>query len=186
MVILQQIETASLPLTLSMKGSNTMDANPQGTTPPFATTPNPDEKVCCNYICSRGTLDGAYPPLILAINSRRLGMDASVFYTFMGINLIRKGQAAKASFIPPGVMGAIPGMSSFATWMMKKKIEKAQIPSIEELLEVAQLEGVKLVACKMTIDMMELKEEEFIEGVVIQTAEDFLKHARHCKINMFT
>jgi peroxiredoxin family protein len=139
-----------------------------------------------NFICSRDTIDGVYPSLILAINARRLGMDSTIFYTFMGINVVRKGRARKVKFVPNGVMGAIPGMSSFATWMMKKKIDKAAIPTIEELIEVAQLEGVKLVACRMTMDMMELADDDLIEGVEIQNAEEFLKHARNCKLNLFT
>ena len=139
-----------------------------------------------NFICSRDTIDGVYPSLILAINARRLGMDSTIFYTFMGINVVRKGRARKVKFVPNGVMGAIPGMSSFATWMMKKKIDKAAIPTIEELIEVAQLEGVKLVACRMTMDMMELADDDLIEGVEIQNAEEFLKHARDCKLNLFT
>lgn len=154
------------------------DFNPQPVAEP--------EKVSCTFICSRDTLDGAYPSLILAINSRRLGMDSSIFYTFMGINLIRKGGISKCRFNPPGTMGAIPGMSAVASRMMRKKIDAAGIPSLSELMEIAQLEGVKLVACKMTIDMMELKAEDFIDGVQIQTAEEYLKHARDCKINMFT
>ncbi|MGA3115483.1 MAG: DsrE/DsrF/DrsH-like family protein [Syntrophobacteraceae bacterium] len=140
----------------------------------------------CTFICSRDTLDGAYPSLILAINSRRLGMDASVFYTFMGINVIRKAGAAKCKFVPGGAMGAIPGISAFASWMMRKKIGAAGIPALDELMEMAQLEGVGLIACKMTIDMMGLRPEDFIEGVEIQTAEEYLKHARQCDINMFT
>ena len=63
------------------------------------------------FICSRDTLDGAYPPLILGINAARAGMETKVFFTFMGINLACKGGIEKAKFIPPGVMGAVPGMS---------------------------------------------------------------------------
>jgi peroxiredoxin family protein len=144
------------------------------------------DKEMCTFICSRGTLDGAYPSLILAINARRLGMEATIFYTFMGIDVIRKGGVKKLSFIPQGAMGAIPGMSSVATWMMKRQIDQAGIPTLEELMEIAQLEGVKFVACRMTMDMMGLKAEDFIDGVEIQTAEDYLKHARNCKVNMFT
>lgn len=144
------------------------------------------EKEMCTFICSRGSLDGAYPALILAINARRLGMEATVFFTFMGINVIRKGGVKKLHFVPPGTMGAIPGMSSVATWMMKKQIDQAGIPTLEELMEMAQLESVKFVACRMTMDMMSLKPEDFIDGVEIQTAEDYLKHARNCKVNMFT
>jgi peroxiredoxin family protein len=148
--------------------------------------PQTSEKVRCTFICSRDTIDGVYPSLILAINARRLGMEATIFYTFMGINVIRKEGIKQCKFVPPGVMGAIPGMSSVATKMMKDKIQAANIPCLEDLLEMAQLEGVNLVACKMTIDMMDFKDTDFIEGVEIQTAEDYLRHARDCKINMFT
>ena len=83
-------------------------------------------------------------------------------------------------------MGAIPGMSTMATGMMKKKIDKANIPSLAELQEVAQLEGVELIACKMTVDMMEIDENKLVEGVVVWTAEDFLKYAKDAKICLFT
>jgi len=144
------------------------------------------KKESAAFITSKDTLDGAYPGLILGINARRLGMQAKVFYTFMGINVIRKGWAEKAKFQPSGFMGAIPGMSAIATWMMKGKIEKAQIPSLPDLQEMAMLEGVEFIACKMTIDMMDLKQEDFIEGVVIQSAEDFLRYAKDCKICLYT
>ena len=139
-----------------------------------------------SFITSKDTLDGAYPGLVLGINAVRLGMEASVFYTFMGINVIRKGWIQNAKFNPPGFMGAIPGMSAIATWMMKSKITKANIPALSDLQEMAQLEGVQFVACKMTIDMMGLKPDDFIEGVTIQTAEEFLKQAKDCKILLYT
>ncbi len=138
------------------------------------------------FICSRDTLDGAYPALILGINAARLGMETKVFYTFMGVNLLRKGGIEKAKFIPPGVMGAVPGMSTMATAMMKKKIEKAQIPSLPELMEIAQIEGVELIACRMTYDMMELKDEDLIENILIWNAEEFLKYAKDAKLCLFT
>jgi peroxiredoxin family protein len=147
------------------------------------TADTPKEKAA--FICSRDTLDGAYPPLILAINAARAGMESKVFFTFMGLNLACKGGIEKAKFIPPGVMGAIPGMCSLATGMMKKKIDKAQIPSLEELMEMAQLEKVELIACRMTIDMMELNEDKLVDGTVIWTAEDFIKYAKDCKICLF-
>jgi len=137
------------------------------------------------FICSRDTLDGVYPPLLLAVNARRLGMEATIFFTFMGLNALRKGWAKKIKFQMPGFMGAIPGMASMATGMMKKKVEKAGIPSIEDMMDMAQAEGVKLVACKMTVDMMELSEDAFIDGVEIMTAEDYMKLAKSAKLNMF-
>ena len=100
--------------------------------------------------------------------------------------MVMKGGAERAKFIPAGVMGAIPGMSTIATGMMKKKIEKANIPSLADLQETAQIEGVELIACKMTVDMMEIDESKLIEGVVVWTAEDFLKYAKDCKLCLFT
>ncbi len=137
------------------------------------------------FICSRDTLDGAYPPLLLAINAVRQGMEAKVFFTFMGLSLCLKGGVSKAKFIPAGVMGAIPGMSSMATSMMKKKIDKANLPNLEELLEMAQLEGVEMIACKMTMDMMEKDEKDLIEGAEIWTAEEFVKYAKNINMCLF-
>ena len=147
---------------------------------------NQNQRNAAALITSKDTLDGVYPGLILGINARRLGMDAIIFYTFMGLNVIRKGWIENAKFQPPGFMGAIPGMSSVATWMMKDKMAKANIPTLSDLQEVATLEGVKFVACKMTVDMMQLPEEEFIDGVLVQTAEDFLRYAKDCKILLYT
>jgi peroxiredoxin family protein len=83
-------------------------------------------------------------------------------------------------------MGAIPGMSAAATWMMKSKIKKARVPCLGDLQEMAQCEGVKFVACKMTIDMMGFTQDDFIDGVIIQSAEEFLKYAKDCNICLFT
>lgn len=138
------------------------------------------------FICSRGTLDGAYPALVLGLNSVRMGYEATVFFTFMGLEVIKKGGMEKLKFYPPGTMGAIPGMPSMATGMMKKMIGDANIPDVATMIEMAQLEGVKLVACHMTMEMMKLKQEDLIDGVEIMTAEDYLKTASDCKINMFT
>ena len=144
------------------------------------------EKEKAAFICVKDTIDGAYPSLVLAINAARQGMESKVFYSFMGLNMVLEGGAERAKFFPPGVMGAIPGMATIASGMMKKKIDKANIPSLAELQEMAQLEGVELIACKMTVDMMELDEEKLIQDVVVWTAEDFLKYAKDCKICLFT
>jgi len=145
-----------------------------------------DEKEKAGFICVKDTIDGAYPSLVLGINAARQGMESKIFYSFMGLNLVMEGGFDRARFFPPGVMGAIPGMSSIATGVMKKKIEKANIPSLADLQEMAQVEGVELIACKMTIDMMEIKPEKLIKGVTIWTAEAFLKYAKECKICLFT
>ena len=144
------------------------------------------EKEKAGFICVKDTIDGAYPSLVLGINAARQGMESKIFYSFMGLNLVMEGGFDRAKFFPPGVMGAIPGMSSLATGMMKRKIEKANIPSLADLQEMAQIEGVELIACKMTVDMMELDESKLIKGVVVWTAEDFLLYAKACKLCLFT
>ena len=145
-----------------------------------------EKKEKAAFVCAKDTLEGAYPALILAINAVREGMEAKIFHTFMGLNMVIKGGSKKAKFIPPGVMGAIPGMSSVATGMMKKKVDHANIPNLEELQEVAQLEGVELVACKMTIDMMEVSDDRLLENVPVWTASDFIKYAKECEVCLFT
>ena len=145
-----------------------------------------DKKEKAAFICVKDTLDGAYPSLVLGINAARQGMESKIFYSFMGLNLVLQGGVDRAKFFPPGAMGAIPGMVTLATGMMKKKIDKANIPSLGDLQEVAQLEGVELIACKMTVDMMEIEEEKLIEGVTVWTAEAFLKYAKGCELCLFT
>ncbi len=152
-----------------------------------STGPRPqEERKSATFICSRNTIDGAYPALLLAINARRQGLESTIFYTFMGLDLVRKGGAEKCRFVPQGVLGAIPGLSRLATALMRRKIDKANIPSVAELMEMAPLEGVRLVACKMTMDMFGLAPADLVEGVEVQSAEEYMKHARLCDINMFT
>ncbi|WP_338666972.1 DsrE/DsrF/DrsH-like family protein [Pseudodesulfovibrio methanolicus] len=138
------------------------------------------------FITSRGTLDGAMPALVMALNSVRLGNDATIFYTFMGIDVIRPGGIEKLKFYPEGAMGAIPGMPHLATNMMKKWMTEANIPDAAEMFEMAQLEGVKFVACHMTMSMMKLKQEDFVEGVEVWSAEEFIKYASQCDLCLFT
>jgi peroxiredoxin family protein len=145
-----------------------------------------NEKEKAAFICVKDTLDGAYPSLVLGINAARQGMETKIFYSFMGMNLVLEGGFDRAKFFPPGVMGAIPGMTAIATGMMKKKIEQANIPSLADLQEMAQIEGVDLIACKMTVDIMEIDEKKLIEGVTVWTAEEFLIYAKECKICLFT
>lgn len=145
-----------------------------------------EKKEKAAFICVKDTLDGAYPSLVLGVNAARQGMESKVFYSFMGLNMVMQGGAERAKFVPAGVMGAIPGMSTIATGMMKKKIKKANIPNLADLQEMAQIEGVELIACKMTVDMMEIDETKLIDGVVVWTAEDFLTYAKDCKICLFT
>ena len=83
-----------------------------------------EKKEKAAFICVQDTIDGAYPSLVLGINAARLGMETKIFYSFMGLNMVLKGGVDRAKFFPPGVMGAIPGMTTIATGMMKKKIDQ--------------------------------------------------------------
>jgi len=139
-----------------------------------------------SLVCSHDTLDGAYPSAVLAINAVRMGMEATIYYTFSGLNVIRKGFAEKLRFYPSGTLGAIPGMSQLATGIMKKKIEKAELPDLADLLEMCRFEGVRLIGCHMAASMFELEEDAFIEGVEIANAEDFLNLAVESDLCMFT
>lgn len=145
-----------------------------------------EKKQKYSFICSRGTLDGAYPSLVLALNSVRMGHDATVFFTFFGLDVIKKGGAEKLKFYPPGPMGAIPGAPNLASGMMRKMVDKANIPDVPTMLELCQLEGVNFVACHMTMAMMEYTVEDLIDDVDVMTAEQFLSQAADCHINMFT
>lgn len=145
-----------------------------------------ENKKKVTLICSRNTIDGAYPPLILALQAARKGADTSVFFTFMGIEMIRRGGADKAKFYPPGPMGAIPGMASMASKMMlKAAADKARVPSPAELLEMCRYEGVKLWGCQMTMQMMDLTEEDLIEGVRVTDASGYMDMALESDVNMF-
>ena len=87
-----------------------------------------EEKEKAAFICVKDTLDGAYPSLVLGINAARQGMESKIFYSFMGLNLVLEGGVDRAKFFPPGVMGAIPGMTSIATGMMKKRSRRPTSP----------------------------------------------------------
>jgi peroxiredoxin family protein len=137
-------------------------------------------------ICSRNTLDGVFPPLILALQGARKGADVNIFFTFSGIEVLKRGGAEKTKFFPPGMLGAIPGMPVLATKMMlKMAADRAQVPPPAELLEMCRYEGVKLWACLMTMQMMGLKQEDLIEGVRVIDAERYMDMALESDLNLF-
>lgn len=138
------------------------------------------------FICTKDTLDGGYPALVMALNAARQGMEAKIFYSFAGLNLVLKGGTERAKVHPPGAMGAIPGMSALATGILKKKIDKAEVPSLSELQEMAQLEGVQLIACHMAVSIFEIDESKLVDGVVVWNADEFLRYARTCELCLYT
>ena len=122
-----------------------------------------------SIIISRGGLEGVYPGLILANGARMEGIEANLFFTFFGLDAIvtkRMNKIKIATVGNPGMhmvtwLGAIPGMSAMATSMMKKTMEKIDIPPIPEFIELVADAGCKLYACKATVDMFKLKKEDF-------------------------
>jgi peroxiredoxin family protein len=126
-----------------------------------------------SIIISKGGLDGVYPGLILANGARMEGIEANLFFTFFGQDAITKKRMGKikvATVGNPGMhmatmLGMLPGMSAMATSMMKKTMEKLDIPPVPEYIEMAADAGCKLYACKMTVDMFKLKKEDFCPQV---------------------
>jgi peroxiredoxin family protein len=126
-----------------------------------------------SIIVSRGSLDGIYPGLIMANGARMEGIEATLFFTFFGLDAIinkRMDKIKVATVGNPGMhmptfLGAIPGMSAFATGMMKKEMEKIDIPPIREFIEMVNDAGAELYACKASVDMFHLKKDDFCPQV---------------------
>ena len=148
-------------------------------------------------VASKGTLDWAYPPLILANAAAALGMDVSVFFTFYGLNIIHKESAKKLKVDPvgnpampmpvpiPDIVAALPGMVPMASAMMRSKFAKKNVTTIGELLETAREVGVRLVACQMTVDVFGYAADDFIDGVEFAGAAAFMAKARRAHVTMF-
>ncbi len=149
------------------------------------------------FIASKGTLDWAYPPLILATTAAASGMDASIFFTFYGLNIIHKdferllkvsplGNPAMPMPVPmPNMVLGLPGMGPVATKMMKTKFRGKNVAGIGELLESARELDVRLIACQMTMDVFGYQADDFIDGVEFAGAAAFLAEARRAHVTIF-
>ena len=147
------------------------------------TTPPTIKKVA--IVVSKGSLEGIYPALIMANGARMEGIEADLFFTFFGLDAIRKDRFEKikvATVGNPGMhmatwIGAIPGFSALATRMMKRQMEKIDIPPIPEFIELVHDSGVHLYACKATVDMFGLTIEDFVSQVedIISVGEFYEK-----------
>ncbi len=147
------------------------------------------------FICSKGNLDMAYPALVMGWAALGNGIDVTIFFTFWGLDMITKSRVDRLEIPPvanssfkmkmmglptgnlgiPQWMGMLPGMTAVATWLMHKKIAGVGAPPVREYLQMLVDGGAKLYACKMSVDMMELKKEDFVDGVIdIVTAGDFM------------
>jgi peroxiredoxin family protein len=128
-------------------------------------------------VVSKGSLEGIYPALIMANGARMEGIEADLFFTFFGLDAIRKDRFEKikvATVGNPGMhmptwLGALPGFSALATKMMQRQMEKIDIPPIPEFIELVADSGVRLYACKATVDMFGLTMADFVpqvEGII--------------------
>jgi peroxiredoxin family protein len=150
-----------------------------------ATEPKTIEKVA--IVVSKGSLEGIYPALIMANGARMEGIEADLFFTFFGLDAIRKDRYEKikvATVGNPGMhmmtlLGAIPGMSWIATKMMGRQMEKIDIPPVPEFVELVADSGVRLYACKATVDMFGLTMDDFVPQVeeIISVGEFYEKAA---------
>lgn len=147
----------------------------------------------CRIIASKGTLDWAYPPFILASAAAAMGMDAAVFFTFYGLNLLKRDLRVQvdpignpAMPIPvPNLVAALPGVRSAATWMMSDMFRKKGVPSVAELRDVCIESGVRLIACQMTMDVLGFKREDLIDGIEVGGAAAFLNEASRAHVTLF-
>src|SRR5436305_11424115 len=153
--------------------------------PVHASEPQTIEKVA--IVVSKGSLEGVYPALIMANGARMEGIEADLFFTFFGLDVIRKDRYEKikvATVGNPGMhmatwIGAIPGFSALATRMMKRQMEKIDIPPIPEFIELVADSGTHLYACKATVDMFGLTIDSFVPQVdeIISVGEFYEKAA---------
>jgi peroxiredoxin family protein len=148
-------------------------------------------------IASKGTLDMAYPPLILASTAIAMDVEVEIFFTLYGVDIVNKkkyhslkvapiANPAMPSPIPfPNILGILPGMTPMATMMMKSMIKKINWPSIPELLGVCLESGVKMIACTPTMEMTGMKKEDLVEGVGVAGAAEFIDFALDANISLF-
>jgi len=126
-----------------------------------------------SIVISKGSLEGVYPGLIMANGARMEGIEATVFFTFFGLDAIMNKRVNKLKVATvgnpamhmPTLLGALPGMSAFATSMMKKEMDKIDIPPVDEFLEMIKDAGAYLYACKATVDMFHLTMDDFVPQV---------------------
>ncbi len=150
-------------------------------------------------ISTKGTLDWGYPPFILASTAAALGYDVEIFFTFYGLQLLKKKINVKVSPLgnpgmpmPMGmdkwfpVLGtAIPGMESVMTMMMKSKMKAKGVASLEDLRELCIEADVKIVACQMTVDLFDMSPSDFIDGIEYGGAATFFEFAGEADITLF-
>ncbi len=146
-------------------------------------------------IATKGSLDWAYPPFILASTAAALGYETQIFFTFYGLQLLRKnldlqvtslGNPAMPMPMPvPVFMQALPGMQGMMTRMMKKKMKSKGVASVEELRELCIEAEVKMIACQMTVDLFDFNTSDFIDGIEYGGAATFFEFAGESDICLY-
>ncbi len=146
-------------------------------------------------VASKGTLDMAYPPLILASTAAALGWEVSVFFTFYGLDIINRKRGKHLQVPPlgnpampvpvPNIIGAIPGMTAMATTMMKSWMKKAKIPTIDEMIQLCRDSGVTMIACSTTMGVMGVAQSDILDGLDCGGAAAFLDFAADADVSLF-
>ncbi|MBT3262900.1 MAG: peroxiredoxin family protein [Acidiferrobacteraceae bacterium] len=150
-------------------------------------------------IATKGTLDWAYPPFILSSTAAALGYNVTMFFTFYGLQLLKKDLSLSVSPLGnPGmpmpmamdkwfpVLGtAIPGMQAMMTGMMKNTIKSKGVATVAELRDLCLEADVKMIGCQMTIDLFDIKHEDLIDEIDLGGAATYFEHAGESNINLF-
>ncbi len=151
-------------------------------------------------ICTKGSLDWAYPPFILATTAAAMDVDVTMFFTFYGLALLKKDLNLKvtplgnpAMAMPmggmhmsmPNMVGMLPGVTDMASVMMKNLIKKKGVASIDELREAAVLSDVKMIGCQMTLDLFEMDKDDMIDEIEIGGAATWMENALESDINLY-
>ncbi len=138
------------------------------------------------FILSKATIENAYAAFIMANGARMEGIESEIFFTFFGLEVIQKKKlehlrvatVGNPAMHIPTMLGGLPGMEAFATGMMKKEMEKLDLPPVSEFLEILSASGCKLWACKLAVDMFHLKETDLIDDLDgVLTIGDFYERA---------
>lgn len=156
-----------------------------------------EKKLC--IIATKGTLDWAYPPFILSSTAAALGYDTTIFFTFYGLQLLKKKLSLKVSPLGnPGMpmpMGmdkwfpvagtAIPGMEAMMTIMMKNKMKSKGVASVEDLRDLCVEAEVRMIGCQMTIDLFDMEQKDFIDEIELGGAATFFEYAGEADISLY-
>ena len=147
-------------------------------------------------VVSKGTIDAAYAALILATTGAAMEMEVGLYFSFFGLNILKKKKKDALKLVPlgnpalpvsmPNILAMLPGMSSLATMMMKRDIRKKKIATVPELMQLAIESGVKLWPCQMAMDMFDIKKADLIDGLPEPVgAATFLDFAGDADITLF-